>query len=341
MDRRSNQYRVYPEVPREDKLSLWRDINQGRTAYETLVDYANTRRTQGRNGTALAQVEAVLSENSVPFLLTPPIEQAPKPTTLTQAANQITIAQGTYSEIIRLNAGLVRTLANRNSAVLGAGLGLTLADLQGYGQIGLVQAANRYDHNAGVDFGAYANRRIEGAMKDAVRDLSPYSRDEVSRLKMIDQVIQDYWIQKGRAPTLDELKKQTGLDEETMNEVTFLSGISVISLSTATGGDFDEGGRPIVETTLKSEDENDTHDRLSEMRRAALLRKALKCEDLDERDLLAVKAYYFDNRVMKDIADELGVSNSRVSQILEAARAKLAIAIGRNPYRATPQLTGS
>lgn len=69
--------------------------------------------------------------------------------------------------LIRNNLGLVVHLAEQLAKKLPPEF--ELDDLIGWGNIGLVRAANRFDRTLGVPFGAYACIRIRGAMLDSMR----------------------------------------------------------------------------------------------------------------------------------------------------------------------------
>jgi RNA polymerase sigma factor for flagellar operon FliA len=56
-------------------------------------------------------------------------------------------------------------------------------DLVGAGTIGLIQAADRFDPARGLKFKTYAQRRIQGAMLDFLRDEDPLSRTERRRIR--------------------------------------------------------------------------------------------------------------------------------------------------------------
>lgn len=56
-------------------------------------------------------------------------------------------------------------------------LGIDARDLVGYGAVGLLQAARRFDPTLGVAFSTFASARIRGAMLDAIRAGARWRRD--------------------------------------------------------------------------------------------------------------------------------------------------------------------
>ena len=58
-----------------------------------------------------------------------------------------------------------------------------LNDLMAYGDLGLVEAAERYDPRRGVAFATFAHYRIKGAIYDGLREMGYYSRSTNVRLR--------------------------------------------------------------------------------------------------------------------------------------------------------------
>ena len=63
-----------------------------------------------------------------------------------------------------------------------------LNDLIAYGDIGLVEAAERYDPRRGVAFATFAHYRIKGAIYDGLREMGYYSRSANVRLRWTTHV---------------------------------------------------------------------------------------------------------------------------------------------------------
>jgi RNA polymerase sigma factor FliA len=89
-------------------------------------------------------------------------------TTPTSALDSETADRATRDERIKAHMDLVRAIAGGiRSRPLGRGVDLD--DLVGYGAIGLLEAASRFDPTKGVPFAAFAGRRIQGAVVDGIR----------------------------------------------------------------------------------------------------------------------------------------------------------------------------
>ena len=82
------------------------------------------------------------------------------------------------------------------------------------GVLGLVEAANRYDHERGVPFDRFAARRIRGAVLDAVRSADWAPRSVRSASRKADTIEQELAARLGRVPTVQELAQALGASVE-------------------------------------------------------------------------------------------------------------------------------
>src|SRR3954454_2431519 len=56
-------------------------------------------------------------------------------------------------------------------------------DIQGWAELGLVEAANSFDHSRGVQFKTFAYYRIKGAIYDGLRKMGWYSKGQYQQLR--------------------------------------------------------------------------------------------------------------------------------------------------------------
>src|SRR6266540_2485007 len=73
------------------------------------------------------------------------------------------------NQLVMQHVGLVKALAHRLAQRLPSQV--EMHDLISVGVLGLIDAAGRYRPSMGVPFDAFARRRVQGAMLDALRDL--------------------------------------------------------------------------------------------------------------------------------------------------------------------------
>ncbi len=172
-------------------------------------------------------------------------------------------------------------------------------ELASAGALALVMAADAFDPTLGVPFGAYARRRILGAFADEMRSMDWASRGIRTRIKETVAVRETLTSGLGRTPTVPEIATAMGVAEETVTEALADAGRSVTTLDDPAASEL-PAGLLLPEESLE----------LRERRR--VLESAIV--SLPERMRKIIQAVYFDERSVKEIAVELGVSHSAVSQ---------------------------
>src|SRR5688572_5119273 len=134
---------------------------------------------------------------------------------------------------------LVRSLARRY-----AYRGEQLDDLVQIGCIGLIKAIDRFDMERGVELTTYATPNIIGEIKRHFRDKGwsvrvPRGLQELN--VQVSKLIEQLTVQLGRSPTIPELAKAAGVEEEAVLEA-LESGRAYTSVSLSGGGGSDEDG---------------------------------------------------------------------------------------------------
>ncbi len=203
-------------------------------------------------------------------------------------------------------------------------------DLTSAGLAALVQAARSYDAERGVSFNRYASTRVRGAILDELRSIDWASRSVRRRARQVDEVRNALAAQLGRIPTDAEVAGILGIgvDEIAANEED-VSRAVVMSLQGF-------GDTPIDDMLV-------SHipgpEQLVEHReKVAYLQDAVA--ELPERLRVVVQGYFFAERPMAEIAAELGVTESRVSQMRAEALVLLKDALNSalEPAMVTPHL---
>ncbi len=183
-------------------------------------------------------------------------------------------------------------------------------DLASAGSLALVQAANSYDPSTGVPFHRYAIYRIRGAMLDELRSMDWATRGARQRTKQLEEMTSTLTAAAGRAPTKEELASALGVDVETVESAQQDAARRVISMDAPAGKDD--------ERTLEVPDESPSpEDTLLDDERLGYLRAAVRA--LPQRLRYVVEQVFFEERPIQDVADELGVTQSRVSQLRSEA----------------------
>lgn len=176
---------------------------------------------------------------------------------------------------------------------------LSREDLASVGAIALITAADSFDPSMGVPFGAYARRRIVGAFADDMRSADWATRGARKRIKETKVVQDTLTAALGRTPTTAELAQALGVDEESVVAAQRDAARTVVGIDDAMN-DY------LVADTETPEQ------RLLADERTAVVRTAV--DVLPEKMRHIVQRVYFDGATVKEVAAELGITHSAVSQ---------------------------
>lgn len=206
-------------------------------------------------------------------------------------------------DIVRANMPLVGHLVREMLARVPAHVNRD--DLLSAGYAALVAAARGFDPERGVPFPRFAAARIRGALLDELRGLDWASRSVRQRARRADSARQELTAELGRTPTVQEVADKLGCTVEDIEsgegDVHRATVFSLQGFATAAAEDIvTEPGAGPEEMLLRRE-------------RFGYLRHAV--DALPDRLRVVVSGYYLDERPMAQIAADLGVSESRVSQL--------------------------
>jgi RNA polymerase sigma-B factor len=202
---------------------------------------------------------------------------------------------------------LVRALASRY-----AGRGEPLEDLVQVGALGLIKAVDRFDVDRGVEFSSYAVPTIVGEIRRHFRDKA-WAMHVPRRLKelsvRLSRVLDELTTELGRSPTVAELAKATGVEEEdVIDALDSAHAYSTRSLQAP----FDDDGDDNLFDKLGVEEQG-----YADIEDTALVTAGLSV--LDERERRIVELRFFDEMTQSQIAAELGISQMHVSRLLRRA----------------------
>jgi RNA polymerase sigma factor for flagellar operon FliA len=199
---------------------------------------------------------------------------------------------------------------------------IDLGDLVQDGVIGLIDAAHRFDDSRGIKFETFAERRIRGAMIDALRkDAWPRGVRRVRR--ELEAAREKLRAQLGHEPSLADLAAAVGSDEKRLGK-TIVRINTIVSTSPYSSSDqVDDQQLPAVLMPAEPERPDALYERTEVRDR---VRKALAT--LPAREQRVISLYYYGEVTMKEIGQELGVNESRVSQLHARALRRLREALG-------------
>lgn len=185
-------------------------------------------------------------------------------------------------------------------------------DLIQVGVLGLYDALEKYDPSKGIKLSTYAEIRIRGYIIDHLRQLDWVPRSVRSKIKNLENKIAQLEAQLGRQAKTEEIANYLGMTvEEYMTYAEVLANKVLISLDSDVSKDDDESLH--LWEVISSND--DTPDKVVEEKQLKEILSDIILNHLDERERLLISLYYYEELNMKEIADILGITESRVSQL--------------------------
>jgi RNA polymerase sigma factor for flagellar operon FliA len=215
---------------------------------------------------------------------------------------------------------------------------LDLDDLVSVGMTGLLDAARRFDPSRGIKFKTMAEHRIRGAMLDEIRSVDWIPRSVRDKASQVNQVRDELMGRLHREPTDEELSAGLGIDEEAYRKLAReIEPHAVLSLEDLM--DNEDGDGPTLMDRIASGPETDPLENCLRREVTEALTDAI--DQLPEKQRLVLSLYYYDELTMKEVAQVLGVSESRVSQIHTQAihalkKALLVLKDASEPTEGTP-----
>jgi RNA polymerase sigma factor for flagellar operon FliA len=214
-------------------------------------------------------------------------------------------------------APMVKYLASRKARELPAHC--ELDDLVSCGLVAVVEAVDRFDPAKGATFEQYAWTRVAGSIVDELRRQDRVSRSSRSLARAIDRTQERWLVQKGRHANEQELAAELKIGIRELRDRTGeLDRANVVSLNAPTG---DEHSGEIGETIGAGPGPGDPDRALLNREKTEVFKEAMGALSDRERDVLTL--VYVSGLQGAEIGRRLGVTESRVSQILASARTKL------------------
>ena len=202
-----------------------------------------------------------------------------------------------------------------------------LEDLVSAGVLGLLEAYQHYDPARNAQFKTFARFRIRGAILDSLRNLDWGSRNMRRKARDITDSRARLEAVLGRAPSNEEIASELHiLLDQLETTMSRIDGLYIVEQRTAPFGESGE-----VEDLIESAPGNELNpfDLCLRAENKEHLARAIAA--LNEREQLILSLYYKEELTMKEVSEVVGVALSRVSQIHNAAIAKLRVAL-RSTY---------
>jgi RNA polymerase sigma factor for flagellar operon FliA len=261
-------------------------------------------------------------------------------TTTTKSRSQAASGRPTSAEtqacgavveaLVRDNLALVGHIVRETMTRLPAHIGRD--DLTSAGMAALVLSAQSYDEARGVPFARFAAIRIRGALVDELRSMDWASRSVRGRAREVESARNQLSVSLGRSPRPQEVAEVLGVSVSELGSIDAdVHRASVLSL---------QGFAPETGAAMVPDAQRGPEQLVIDREQLGYLHDAIA--ELPERLRHVVQAYFFEQRQMADIAAELGVTESRISQLRAEALKLLrhGMAVAEPDASPAPEPTG-
>jgi len=190
-------------------------------------------------------------------------------------------------------------------------------DLISAGTVGLVRAARAYKPDKHAEFKTYAYIRVRGAVIDELRSRSFASTGVHRQVRKIREAYQGLLAETGHVPDDAQIAARAGLSlrayYRTVEEARRQHFLSIHGM--------DEDG-PCLANLIPAESASPEH---QAQKREMIRRLTCAIQELPDRDRHVILLYYQRDLTMKEVAETLGVTESRVSQVHAGALFRLSM----------------
>jgi RNA polymerase sigma factor for flagellar operon FliA len=227
---------------------------------------------------------------------------------------------GARDQLVLAYSPMVRYLATRKVRELPSHC--ELDDLVSCGILALIEAIDRFDPRKGASFEQYAWTRIAGSIVDELRRQDWASRSVRRTGRKIEQARERLYARNGRQPNEAELASELKITAaELRSSVEDCDRADLGSLNAPARLAEDAFSVEVVDTLAARSAEYDPQDSMLTVERRARIRAVIASLPERERDVLAL--IHIHELPGAEVGRMLGVSESRISQILSGVRGKL------------------
>lgn len=192
-------------------------------------------------------------------------------------------------------------------------------DLYQAGMEGLLDAAQRYDGEKGASFKTFASIRIRGAILDEMRRGDWCPRSVHKNTRDISHAIRRVEECTGRVARDKDIAKQLDVTLEQYHAMlSDMHGSQLFSLENHLEFHEESSG---ADSVYFENEKNTPHEKTERIFLLNRLKEIIA--ELPQKEQLVLSLYYDDELNLKEIGDVLEVSESRVSQILSQAAARI------------------
>jgi RNA polymerase sigma factor FliA len=223
--------------------------------------------------------------------------------------------------LLQENLSLVHHVARQLSRALAAPADFD--ELVSCGTIGLMNALDAFDVSRGLAFSTFAVPRIRGAILDELRRQDHVPRSIRKKTRDIGAARETLTRIFGRPATDRELAEHLGIDIDTLWrwQAETESAVQVSLDQSASDNGESSGPMPLEPYAIDNEGAID--EQISREQEQRIVREAIL--KLKDQERIVLTLYYFEELKLHEIAEVLGLTESRVSQIRAKALGKLRV----------------
>jgi len=226
-----------------------------------------------------------------------------------KAYQKTALTEATEEDLLQGYAKVINQMVHRYAPLVR--VSVDVDDLRNIACMALLQAAHSFDPSRGVPFEIYARMRIRGSILDEIRKHQPLSRTVYSRRRDLERSIEELRIELNRQPSEEEIAARLGTSVAQYHALLDqLQPVIFVPIHQMLEGEDDFGaaghqvedlnhGGPVDQTVTKE---------LHELIRERII-------ELPKQHQKVLALFYYEGLRMKDIAELLGVSESRICQI--------------------------
>jgi RNA polymerase sigma factor for flagellar operon FliA len=225
-----------------------------------------------------------------------------------------------HSQRIVSSLPFVEALARRMASSMPNSI--DVGDLVQDGVLGLIDAVHRFDEDRGIKFETFAERRVRGAIIDALRR-DAWPRGVRRQRRELDAAREALRLELGHEPSLADLAARVGSDEKRLSRTIVRINTIEATSPLAVADNLDERSLPTALVPSEPESPDAAYEKKETRER---VRAAIDALPVRERKVITL--YYYGEATMKQIGAEIGVNESRVSQLHARAVRRLRDSLG-------------